>query len=645
MASLLFALSSLGDASAQTEARELFERAWPEALEGKWGLTRKEQRLLEDYPLWVDLQAARYSAEVAKGVTKNAQKFLDRAPDLPPTRRLRYRLVSALARGARWPEFFAAYEAHYANHADAALACTALAAAINGKSSWNAEQQHTLGRKLWLVGQSQNDRCDPAFVALKHQGVLGKAEFAQRFDLAVERGNYGLAGYLASSLDSSYRNTAALWKRAHKTPREAFSQPALNAALTAEQIEHAIRRLALRDPLTAHELWHTDKTLRARVSNEQSASILRFMALAGAQDALPEAQSWFEAVPALVRDERWHAWRARAALRADDWPEVLRAVADMPIEQASTPRWRYWEAIALTRSGQLEAGRSLLTALAEDRSYHGFLAADAVDAAYRFDDERLPVDAELKQSWSQRFEWRRVEELFHVGQVARARHELAVISRNQTKPNLIALGALAHELGWHHEAVRLAVAGGHLDDLELRFPLAHREFVASNAKQHDLDANWVFALARNESLFDPTVKSGAGARGVMQLIPATARRTARALGMAPMPSADALHDPDINITLGTAHLAELKARFGHRALATAAYNAGPHRVVRWTAETDIDPQVWVETLPYDETRNYVQKVLFASIVFQWRNEQPVERLIHYLKPLPRQERVAETGRL
>ncbi|MEM6817422.1 MAG: transglycosylase SLT domain-containing protein [Pseudomonadota bacterium] len=641
----MFALPLSKDARAQTEARELFERAWPEVLEGNWALTRKEQRLLEDYPLWVDLQAARYSAEVSQGVTANAQEFLERAPDLAPTRRLRYRLVSALARTARWREFFAAYEDHYSNHSDAALACTALAAAVKGKSPWNVEQQHALGRKLWLVGRSQEDRCDPAFDALKREGVIGSAEFAERFDLAVERGNYGLASYLASTLDGDYRNAAALWKRTHNAPRDVLTQRSLNAALSPAQIEHAVRRLALRDPLAAHELWHTDKTLRARTSSEQQANVFRFLALAGAQDGLSEAKDWFRPVPASVRDERWHAWRVRAALRADDWPEVLRGVADMPIEQASTPRWRYWEAVALTRSGQLEAGRSLLGALAEDRSYHGFLAADAVDAAYRFDDERLPVDPDLKQSWSQRFEWRRVVELFHVDQVARARHELAVISRNQTKPNLIALGALAHELGWHHEAVRLAVEGGHLDDLELRFPLAHSEFVASNAEQHDLDANWVFALARNESLFDPSVKSGAGARGVMQLIPSTARRTARALGMTRIPSAEALHDPDINIALGTAHLAELKARFGHRALATAAYNAGPHRVVRWTAETDIDTQVWIETLPYDETRNYVQKVLFASIVFQWRNEQPVERLIHYLKPLPRQERVAETGRL
>ncbi|MEL7024234.1 MAG: transglycosylase SLT domain-containing protein [Pseudomonadota bacterium] len=631
-------------AGADASARSLFEQSWDAVVDGEWPFTDDEVAALKKYPLWIDLLAAKHSAELQSGSFGNAATFQHAAPDLPPVRRLRYRYATALAREQRWDEFFAVYGSHYANHGDPALACKALTAALNDHGNWSDADVKALARKLWLVGRSQHDDCDPAFRKLKQNGVLDSAAFAERYSRAIEAGNFSLAGYLARNLDSATQADAQRWRDAKRATHSVLLNRATRTELSDDQLAYAVRRLSLSDPEKAHAIWHSTTDRTQAMDPDLRAQVLRYLALAGAQDGLPQAIDWFDDVPPSAQDEKFHAWHARAAIRAEQWTDVVRAIARMPMAQSVKPRWRYWEAAALIRSGQREAGLSLMSDLATDRSYHGFLAADLVDQPYRFDHRPIPVDDALVESFRARFEWRRVEELYRVGQVARARAELATLSRSNTPAELIALGALAHELGWHHEAIRLVAAGSHLDDLEIRFPLAHVKHFRPHANRRGLSDTWVMALARSESLFDPTVRSSAGARGVMQLIPTTARRTARDNGLT-LSSDEALHDPATNIAIGTAHLAELEARFQHRALSTAAYNAGAHRITRW-AQSDIrDPLIWIELIPYDETRDYVQKVLFADIVFQWRSERSVDRLSRYLKPLPSQASVARAARL
>ncbi|MEL7311762.1 MAG: transglycosylase SLT domain-containing protein [Pseudomonadota bacterium] len=622
----------------------MFERSWDAVVDGEWSFTNAEIETLRTYPLWIDLLAAKHSAELKSGSFDNAAKFQHAAPDLPPVRRLRYRYATALANENRWKEFFAVYSAHYSDHRDAALACRALTAAIDGKSSWNAKEVSALARKLWLLGRSQNDACDPAFARLKRSGTLDAAAYRERYALAINAKNFSLAGYLARNIDEATRIDASRWRDVRRSTRNTLLNPTKRDALSDAQFAYAVRRLSLSDPKKAHDIWHAATRRTRAMDDTLRADVLRYLALAGAQDGLVAAKDWFDDVPGTAQDEKFHAWHARAALRAQDWPDVIRAVARMPMPQSVKPRWRFWEATALIQSGQREAGLSLMSDLAQDRSYYGFLAADFVDQPYRFDHRPMPVDETIVATYRDRFDWRRVEELYRVGQVARARAELSSLSRSLGTADLMALSALTNELGWHHEAIRLVAEASHLDDLEIRFPLAHTQHFGPQASRRGLSDTWVMALARSESLFDPSVRSSAGARGVMQLIPSTARQTAREIGLA-LPNDDALHDPATNIALGTAHLAELEARFQHRALTTAAYNAGAHRISRWTESDVRDPLVWIELIPYDETRDYVQKVLFADIVFQWRSERSVDRLSRYLKPLPRQARVAEAARL
>ncbi|MGM0434903.1 MAG: lytic transglycosylase domain-containing protein, partial [Pseudomonadota bacterium] len=149
------------------------------------------------------------------------------------------------------------------------------------------------------------------------------------------------------------------------------------------------------------------------------------------------------------------------------------------------------------------------------------------------------------------------------------------------------------------------------------------------AREYSLDVNWVYALARQESAFQPDARSHRGAFGLLQLLPATARETAREAGLS-FNGITTLLDPAANIRLGSAHLSGLLQRFdNNRILATAAYNAGEYRVSQWIDEDtrDLASDIWVETMPYHETRQYVRNVMAYTVIYGYRRGEPPGHLL------------------
>ena len=188
---------------------------------------------------------------------------------------------------------------------------------------------------------------------------------------------------------------------------------------------------------------------------------------------------------------------------------------------------------------------------------------------------------------------------------------------------LAAAGVLADSWGWHDRAINAMIAGKHWNHLGLRFPLAYETHVRQAAKTTALEPEFIFAIARQESAMAATAKSSAGARGLMQLMPATARYTARKHGI--HHQTDDLYRPEHNISLGSRYLDELVNKYqGNRILAAAAYNAGPHRVKKWQANTGnaLPYDVWIETIPFKETRGYVQNVLTFAVIYSHRLGKP-----------------------
>ena len=495
-----------------------------------------------------------------------------------------------------------------------------------------------------MTGQSQAEECDPVFAWLEDEGALTTAHYSQRFDLAIEARQFVRARWLGKSLGEAWVEEAEAWQQAADDPAaylESVSRRETGEA-ALQRLRYAFERQTYADPLIAAELWaeHSDRHPFAAADR---IFIERHIALWTARDRLPGAYERLAALPAAARSDEVLRWRARVSLRAGAWARLLGDIAAMPGAEASRDEWRYWRAIALERAGSTDAARAILTELSGERSYYGFLAADALGRSYEFGDAPLTADETVMAELAAMPELVRARELFLVGLDSRGRSEWDSIVKRLPRNEQQQAALLAHHWGWHSRAIATAARLAEFDDLEIRYPLPYTDQFVAGAQAARIPATWAFGVARSESLFMRDVRSRAGAVGVMQLMPATGSAVARRIDI-DFAGLDSLTDPGTNIRLGTSYLGEMSDRFGgNRVLATAAYNAGPHRVDAWLPQAaPIETRVWIENIPFNETRKYVRRVFAAETIFHWRMTGETRRLSDLLETIlpPAAETVA-----
>ena len=303
----------------------------------------------------------------------------------------------------------------------------------------------------------------------------------------------------------------------------------------------------------------------------------------------------------------------------------------MSLAERNSEEWRYWRAIAHIESGDALNAIGELESLRLERSYYGFLAADKLGKNYALDDTSLIVDEAKLRDLEARAEIVRARELFYVGQEGRGRSEWDSVIRHLPDEEKLQAAILAHRWGWHSRAIAAAATIGEYDDLSIRYPLPYKQSFEAFSTQAKISSTWAYGIARSESLFMRDVRSHAGAIGLMQLMPATGRDVANGIKL-PYSGLTTLIDPDSNIRLGTTYLGQMAARYGgNQVLATAAYNAGPHRVDRWLPEDGaMDARIWIENIPFNETRKYVKRVLAAQAIFHWRITGEIRRVTEEL---------------
>ena len=205
---------------------------------------------------------------------------------------------------------------------------------------------------------------------------------------------------------------------------------------------------------------------------------------------------------------------------------------------------------------------------------------------------------------------------------------------NRRLSRLLKAAKLADEWGWHDRAIATLARARYWDDLELRFPLAHQQVVLTQAKRQKVNPAWAFAIIRQESAFTTDARSHAGAMGLMQLMPRTARTVARSMKMQPPRRYDLLKI-DTNIRLGVRYLKKVQDRNqGHPVLATAAYNAGQSRVTQWLPEQgSVAADVWIETVPFQETRDYLKRVMTYTVIYEQRLGRDPVPLLERMSPI------------
>ncbi len=567
---------------------------------------------LARHPLygWLEFSVLRRDPNAVS--TAQAQAFLARYDGQAVAGQFRSLWLAALARRQDWPAFLDAWRPTDS----IALQCAYLQARqATGRmdAAWTEQAQ-----ALWRKGaKSLPDGCDPVFNLLASQGGLAPALRWERIEAAAAERQTGVMRSAARGLPADEAALAndyaafidAVHPRAMNWPRTDRSRRMAVAGLA---------KLAQSDPDTAERVLPQYATALG-MGEAERRQVLYQVALWTVASYGPDSARRLGNVPESAYDERLHEWRVREALSRGDWPAALAGLRKMPPAQRNDSRWRYFEARMSEKTGDRAGAQRLLREAASSPTFHGFLAADRLEQPYALC-AWVPNDpAAAKQAIERDPAIVRAMELWQLERPGWATAEWNdALSRFNDTQRRIAV-EIAQDNGWFDRAV--FSLGKQPDEqrlYRLRFPLHHDDTIKREAAKRRIDPAWVAAEIRAESIFNPKARSGANAMGLMQVLPSTGAGVAQRQGI-PYAGAASLYDSDTNIAIGTAYLRELEDKYGVPYVAIAAYNAGPTPTARWQSQRPgFDPDIWIETISYKETREYVARVLAFSVLYDWR---------------------------
>lgn len=566
---------------------------------------------LADYPLYPYLEAAALKHDIEHASNKQVAAYLKRYPDLIPAQQLRVEFLEELAKRKDWDGFNKLYRTGLGD----AITCYALQARLAAGETLDFDADLApLWTQAWLPGA-----CSPVQEWAHDHGLLTRTRLWQRIEHAAADGPTSTIRHLADWLPADDARVALRLAQARSAPHAALDAALQwpDTARSRTAVTLAMSQIARRDSDAADRAWPA-LNKRFDFSAEQRHQVAAAMALYTATDFSDDALKRLIALPAEAQTATTREWRARVALAKGKWKQVLAAIEAMPASQQAEDPWEYWRARALVESGQKDAGTALFRSLADEADYYGFLSADWLDAPYAICPLHIASTAESDASLLAMPGFARAFELFALDMLAPARREwMRALDGLDAKQRLQAAD-LAYTRGWYDRAI-FALASDGVRHYEQRFPIARKKQLFDGARAADIDPAWAYAILRAESAWVTDARSGANARGLMQLLPATAAEVARKSKL-PYSGASDLSDPAINIPLGTRYLGTMAAKFnGAPWLASAAYNAGASKVSEWVAaRSELDPDIFVATIPYGETRAYVRRVMAFAVVYDWR---------------------------
>ncbi len=623
---LLALLSSAVACADRPSERERFVEAWQAAARGDRTAVMAAIEALPDYPLTPFLQAELKRQRIDQVGVDEMSRFLARYRDWSFAPGLETTWLRSLGRRGE----FAALSRYGRDSGDTLVRCWLARADIRAGQLDGLEARVT---ELWRVGRSQPDVCNPAFDWWRAQGNPSADLGWQRFELAMNAGETGLARYLRRYLSRDQREWAEQWLIVAARPRALPTQARqwVDHPESRRLVVLTLRRLARSDWQRAEGYWQTlserfEFSAADRLAVEREIALFRAVAL---DQGAPAA---IDALPATARDQQMLEWRARAAMAHGDWQTVLDSIQRMSLVEQAQGRWRYWRGRALAELGRPEAAMAFAS-LAGEATYYGFLAAIWLGQDLNLCERALSADGERQRRLLRDAEFERALELHQVGLMHHARLTWSSAWRRLGDADRHQAALLAAGQGWYDRAIAALGALGAMQAYPWRFPIIEKARVMDYSERWQVDPALVFGLMRAESAMQPDALSPAGARGLLQLMPGTAREVARRNGLRFNGSAE-LMDPAVNIPLGVAHLAELQARYdGQWIFVAAAYNAGINAVSRWLQERPhADPDVWLETLPFFETRDYVPRVLAFATIYEWLMQRPPQVLAANILP-------------
>jgi soluble lytic murein transglycosylase len=623
---LVAPIAAQTDTATLESQRAAFEQAYAAANQGgdSW---RSLATGLRDYPLYPYLQAASLEHDIQQTDRPTVEAYLKQNPDLIPADDLRRNFLTELARRQDWTDFQAMYQPGLGD----ALTCDALQAKLAGNVALDFDKDLA---GLWSEA-SLPSACDPVLQAAHDQGLLTPARLWARIDLAADAGKGNtistLAPWLPDGDAHEAQRLALALNDSASTVRAAGTWPDTPRSRQAATL--ALVRLARRQSDTADEAWQSLQG-HFQFAPTQRNSILNALAVFHATDYDAHALQRLIDLPASAQTDTSREWRVRVALAEQNWSAVLAAIDAMPASQRQDDEWQYFRARALSQLGRSDEAQRAYNSVAMQSSYFGYLAADHQNTSYSICSVQPAASQQGEQDVLAIPGIRRAFELFAVDMLNPARREWNRALANADAQTIRQAVVIADQRGWYDRAVFAFNNGQGLHYYTLRFPLGRQYNLVQWADQAGIDPYWAYGILRVESAWMFDAHSGADARGLMQLVPGSAAEVARRNGL-PWSGGNSLFDPSVNIQLGTRYLAQMADRFnGSLWLASAAYNAGAARANQWLDQrSELPPDVFVATIPFKETREYVARVMYYSVIYDWRLNGNVAPISTRMAPL------------
>ena len=606
----LYGLLGFGLAqSASAQSHQQFLNAEKHINKNQHRQFQRTLATLDDHPLLSYLQAKKIRKQFNNTPIEKIDRFLSKHQGEPSARLLQRSWLWHLAKKKQWRLFLE----YFHNTENLTLLCHRVTAldATNRKTEAFEE-----GKNLWLKGVSLPKACDTLYSQWLRHNYLTDDLIWQRLLTAQEKRQYKLVRFLKKKLPSSLKKDVqtiqALWRRPHK----------ISADTRVSQLDIRAQTLLYKKAIKLYPAEFSNLKSRGQLAklNESQISQLKQTALnstakyAG-QDSFPQ---YFKAKQNNLLDSELESTFLLGAVRTQNWPLYIHLFKISSTEIKTDAKWQYWQGRALETLGtSTTISHVFFKQASQERNYYGFLASQKLGVSASMNHNPVQVEVATLKSVKTLPSVKRALAFLDLNRVSHARREWQFAFDNLDQEGRQALAVIAGRLEWNDRPIFTLAQQKNWHDLQLRFPLAHEPLFDRAARKTKVSKNWIYGVARQESAFMHDALSPVGATGLMQLMPSTAKSVSRHQRI--KYSKKRLLEPAYNIQLGSLYLKELLKQYkGNRVLATAAYNAGPGNVRRWLKGFTGPMDIWVENIPFKETKEYVQRVLAYSTIYSYR---------------------------
>ncbi len=573
---------------------------------------------IADYPLTPYVDYRTFILSIGKRTPEEVNEFVTQHQSFPFSNRIRATYLDALIKQGDWQTL---YQYQTTEPRMEKYRCSYYYAQLkNGKESEAFEG----AAQLWLSGNSISDNCEPLFAEWQKAGLRTDDLVLRRMLLSFERNSNTLLNYLAKMTRSEQSKIQAKeLKYLSRNPKYVveFSQKVLVSEFNRKKAEIAIKKLARKDVELAQR--SLEPVLAAQAFPvEQAQKLSDFVAVRLIETKKTHLAIWRDEVLKKSSNVSAIEQRIRLAIRQADWPIIPMWITYLPESERDSMRWQYWLGRSELALGATADGIARLQALLGKRNFYSVAAAKSLDQPVTYQVIRSETSTTILKPYQSSL--LRISELIEMEKIAAAKSEWNWLLWQVNKNEQEALAVYAANKNWHHLTVKATIKAKMWDNTALRFPIAHQWWFNFYGDKHNVDPITLMSVARQESALDVQARSPVGARGIMQIMPTTAKYTARKYKLSYKGAGD-LYDVGKNIEIGSRYLNSLLVQYNdNRIYAFAAYNAGPHRVKTWRKRSDenLDVFAFIESIPFRETRGYVQNILMFESYY--RNLMRVE---------------------